>query len=200
MNLLGEKIIGIFVVFIVPLITGSSISIVHQFWKILSWITVWMKPTLKGLLIPLIFHRRRQRPSIAPLSSASTGILLGVFLLHVLPRSTERLRHALEGSVYQTYPGILVCTVSWINSIITLLPLDLSTRSSQPSFIALLKMLRGMLRSQKWRKVPETFTKTDTRWLLTGTFWTLWLVDLFVSNAKPSIKLASYWLDLDFSW
>jgi len=78
MNLLGEKIIGIFIVLIVPLITG--------------------------LLVPFIFHRRRFRPSLAPLSSTSTGILLGVFLLHVLPRSTDRLRHALDGSKYQSYP------------------------------------------------------------------------------------------------
>ena len=108
-----------------------------------------MKQTSKGLLIPLIFHRRRQRPSIVHLSSASTGILLGVFLLHILPCSTQRLRHALEGSVYQTYPGALVLPSLELIQFIRFLQSYLIVNIILPSLFALLNTGEGGLDLKK---------------------------------------------------
>jgi len=78
MSLLAEKVIGATLILFVPFIIG--------------------------LIFPATLYRSGRRPNLEFINCISTGLLMGIFLLHILPNATGQLREALEDTRYECYP------------------------------------------------------------------------------------------------
>jgi len=65
-------------------------------------------PLITGLVIPCILYRSQRvrpgSPAIEYINNLASGLLMGIFLLHLLPESTGSLRKELGESIFRDYP------------------------------------------------------------------------------------------------